>query len=280
VTLTGGADTAVVSGNCYRYRYSISDKVGNTSTPSAATADAKIDTTVPVVTATAPTATGGAGNQHWAAGSKVLYFRPSGSGSFTLNATATDAASGIDRVTFPNLDPIPGWSGSTGGTDTSSPYSSPVAYAWTPGAALPSTVSIDATSGAGLPGSDLLSIVADSSGPTGQSATLSGGPWYTTASVPLTLSIGHDSQAGVDPTSGVVQRASATLTGGTCGTFGSWSAVTLIGGADTTVQSGNCYRFRSRSPTSSGTPRRRPPHRPTPRSTRPLRPSPRTPRRR
>src|SRR5262249_32198417 len=149
-----------------------------------------------------------------------------------------------DHVTFPNLDAIPGWSGSTGGTSSSSPYTSPVDYAWTPGAALPSTVSINATSGAGLPASDLISIVGDSTGPTGQSAALAGGPWYSTDSVPLTLSIGHDSQSGVDPASGVVERSSAPLTGATCGSFGSWSTVTLTGGADTTVQSGNCYRYR------------------------------------
>ena len=49
---------------------------------------------------------------------------------------------------------------------------------------------------------------------------------------------------GIDAASGVVERATATLTNGTCGSFGSWNTVTLTGGADTTVTSGNCYRYR------------------------------------
>src|SRR5262249_59146163 len=70
-----------------------------------------------------------------------------------------------------------------------------------------------------------------------------GGPYYTTLSVPLTLANGSDSAAGINASSGVVQRASATLSNGACGTFGSYSTVTLVGGADTTVTSGNCYHY-------------------------------------
>ncbi len=245
VTLSGNADSTVTGGHCYRYRYTISDKVGNVSSPSAASGDAKIDSTAPTVTATAPTELTGAGAQYWKSGTKTLYFRPSGSGSFTLNATASDAESGIANVTFPSVSAIPGWSGSTGGSDATSPYSSPVDYAWTAGASGPSTVSIGATNGAGLPASDLISIVADSNGPTGQSVTLAGGSWYTSASVPLTLANGSDAQSGVDATSGHVERDATTLTNGTCGTFnGDWAPVTLVGNADTTVQSGHCYRYR------------------------------------
>ena len=241
VTLVGGADTTVVSGNCYRYRISVSDNVGNTSSNSTATADAKVDTSAPTVAATAPTAVTGTANQYYSSG--TLWFRPTGSGSFALNATASDAQSGV-QVSFPNVSGTTGWTGSTGGTDTTSPYSSPADYTWTTGATQLGSTTITATNGAGLSAADSLTISADTTAPTGQSATLTAGPWYTTLSVGVTLDNGTDAESGIDTSSAVVERSSATLTSGTCGTFGSWSTVTLTGGADTTVTSGNCYRYR------------------------------------
>src|SRR5581483_7664593 len=84
----------------------------------------------------------------------------------------------------------------------------------------------------------------DTTAPAGQSATLGGGPWFTSLSVPLTLDDGSDAGAGIDPASGVVERADAPLADGICGTFGAYAPVTLAGGADTTVVAGNCYRYR------------------------------------
>src|SRR5207244_6207342 len=101
------------------------------------------------------------------AGSHTVWFNPAASGSFTLNATASDAGSGIAQVNFPNLSTIPGWTGSTGGNATSSPYASPAAYSWSSGAPSLGVLSIVATSGAGRTASDSIAISADSLAPTG-----------------------------------------------------------------------------------------------------------------
>ena len=102
------------------------------------------------------------------------------------------------------------------------------------------------SNGAGVTSATSFTLTPDSTAPTGQTVSLSGGPWYATLSVPLTLGSGSDSDSGVNPTSGIVLRAQATLSSGTCGAFGAYSQVTLVGGADTSVTSGNCYRYQYR----------------------------------
>ena len=53
---------------------------------------------------------------------KTLWFRPTGAGSFTLNATVTDQVSPSGaRSPSPTSPASTGWAGSTGGADTSSP---------------------------------------------------------------------------------------------------------------------------------------------------------------
>jgi hypothetical protein len=242
----------VTSGNCYHYRYSISDLVGNTASASSASADALVDATAPVVTDTAPTEVSGAADQYWSSGTDTLWFRPAAAGSFTLNATASDPYSPISQIAFPDVSATSGWAGSNGGVDTSSPYSSPVAYTWTAGAAAPGAKQVTATSGGGLTATDTITFSADSTPPTAQTVALSGGPWFTTHSVPLTLVAGSDAGSGVDAVRGIVERASATLTNGACGTFGTFAALTLVGAADTGVASGNCYRYQYKATDNVG----------------------------
>jgi hypothetical protein len=251
VTLSSGADTSVASGNCYRYRYTVSDNVGNSAT-SADSATAIVNTTVPTVAVDAPTEGSGASDQFWNATAKTLWFRPAATGSFTLNATATPATGlTITQVAFPDVSATSGWSGSTGGADTSSPYASPTAYTWAAGAAAPGAVKVTATSSDGLTASDTVTIGADSTAPTGQGVTVTGGPWFG-GSVPLALVAGTDAGSGVDSTRSVVERASATLTNGACGTFGTFAAVTLSGNADASVASGNCYRYQVKATDNVG----------------------------
>src|SRR5205807_972470 len=87
VTLSGGADTTVTSGNCYRYRLTITDNVGNASAPSAASADAKVDTTAP----SAPGLTIDESSALSYASGTTLYYNPQGSNSGTFTVTGTSS---------------------------------------------------------------------------------------------------------------------------------------------------------------------------------------------
>jgi hypothetical protein len=168
----------------------------------------------------------------------TLYYAPTGTngGSFTVTATASGT---LAKVEFPEVF------GSDDATVTSKPYSQ--TYTWGASATASGAKAVKATdSTAATPKTTQASftVTPDKAPPTGQAVTLGGGPGFSTLSVPLTLAGGTDDGAGVDGSSGVVERASATLTHGTCGTFGSLAAVTLSGGADTSVSTGSCYRYQ------------------------------------
>src|SRR5438445_10114479 len=64
-------------------------------------------------------------------------------------------------------------------------------------------------------------------------------------SVAVTANGGTDSGSGVAGGSRQIQRDVANLTNGSCGSFsGSWTNVTLVAGADTSVTNGHCYEYR------------------------------------
>ena len=92
-------DTSVSGGHCYRYTFTISDRVGNTST--GVTATAKVDTDNPSVTLTDP-------------GTPLA-------GTVALDASASDPTSAVQQVVFQRA-PAGGSTWTTIGTDTSAPY--------------------------------------------------------------------------------------------------------------------------------------------------------------
>ena len=118
-------DTGVMSGNCYRYVFTIADRVGNVSA-TATSAAVQVDTDAP----DAPTQviTESAADAH-AVGS-TLFYLPTGSGTFTVTATATDAQSGVDKVTFPAVGS--GFVRTGAADDSTPPYSRD--YTWSAGA--------------------------------------------------------------------------------------------------------------------------------------------------
>ena len=96
----------------------------------------------------------------------------------------------------------------------------------------------------------------DTTAPTGQTRRpRRRAPGTPPSPSPLTLDNGTDAGAGIDTSSGVVERDSATLTDGTAAPSAPGRAVTLAGGADTTVTERQLLPLPLHaSPTASETP--------------------------
>src|SRR5207302_8538614 len=91
----------------------------------------------------------------------TLYYNPQGSntGSFTVQATATDGESGVAHVDFPNVF------GGEGSSQSSTPYG--VTYSWTAAATASGAQGVDAWNGAGLHSSSSFTVTPDTTAPAG-----------------------------------------------------------------------------------------------------------------
>jgi alpha-L-arabinofuranosidase B-like protein/concanavalin A-like lectin/glucanase superfamily protein len=229
--VTGGTDPttpktdSVTDQACFSYQYVVLDTLGNATTYTSP--DIKVDLTAP----SAPTMAFSAfTNSSW--NGATLYYR-SGSGSFTTTATATDAVSGIASYTFPVLGT--GWTSTLGalGVRTNT---------WTGTPAAPGTVSITATNNAGgTSAAGTFPLLADDVAPTGGSVTYTDGAGAAT----VTFTTGTDSASGIGTR--LLQRASATASGGVCGTFGAFSTIATNPTSpysDATATTGNCYQYQ------------------------------------
>lgn len=94
--------------------------------------------------------------------------------------------------------------------------------------------------------SGAIAFIVDTTVPSGGSITYIDG-YYTSASVALAVSDGSDAGSGIDTSTRTVQRKSATLSAGSCGTYGSFGTISTTGSypslTDTSVASGNCYIY-------------------------------------
>jgi hypothetical protein len=237
--ITGGTDPAspaadtVADQACYRYRYSVQDTLGNPT--SYTSADIKVDQTAPAapsLTVTAPT------NVYWSGSGSTVYYRSTAStGTFTLTAGSTDTASGITGYSFPSL----------GANWTSTPGALGVnVYSWSGAPAAPGTRQVTATNNATVTSANSpLTLTDDTTAPTAGSVTYPNGS-QTSTSLSVTFTTGTDAGAGIGTR--LLQRASATLTGSTCGTYGTFS--TVAGGTNPaspftdTLSTGNCYEYQ------------------------------------
>ena len=266
VTLSGGNDTTVVSGKCYRYRLKISDNVGNQGTQAGTSATAKVETSPP----SDPTLSYGSFTNA-ALNGGVVYYRPgAASGQFQVTpAGSTDTESGFASYSFPAA--ASGWSVSGAGASRT--------YSHTGAPTDPAEPNnVFATNGAGLNSNNVsFTVTPDSTAPA--SPLRRSRRVFTSTSVGVTLNGGTDGGSGIAAGSSVVERDEAPLDNGDgpCDAFpGSWATVTLSAATTRPWSAASATATASCSPTTSAT--RAPPARATrPRSTRARRATPRSP---
>ena len=91
----------------------------------------------------------------------TLYYLPSGSGTFTVTAAATDAQSGVDKVTFPAVGS--GFVRTGSADDTTTPYERD--YTWSPGATASGAQTVTSHDVAANTANGGFTLTADSTAP-------------------------------------------------------------------------------------------------------------------
>jgi len=193
----------------------------------------------------------GAGTTVWYRGTGpncAAEVQVAGKCSFKITNTVSDAGSGPASSIFAALgSPGTHWTFTNGTVTTPAggPYVSNF-YAWSTGATETPTDLITGTDGGGnTDGGTTLTFNNDVTGPAVPTPSVTA-QYYTSLSVPVSLGAATDTGgSGVNAATITVERDTIGLAGGACNAFtGSWSTVTLTAGNDTTVTSGNCYRYR------------------------------------
>ena len=238
--VTGGTDPTspyadtVAAGACYRYQYVVTDTAGNSTTYTSG--DIKVDDTAP---STPTLAISSPVNSYWSgSGSTVYYNSVAAAGSFVVTGSSTDTQSGIASYSYPAAGT--NWTSTPGALGVNT-------YSWSGAPAAPGTLDVTSTSNAGAASAGSpLTFVADATAPSAGTVSYVDG-LYSGTSVTVSFTTGSDAGSGLGTR--LLQRATATLTGTTCGAFGSFTTVT--GGTnptspvvDTVAASGACYMYR------------------------------------
>jgi hypothetical protein len=183
-------------------------------------------------------------------GNRVFYRGTGGGagGSFALTNAVADGGSGPASSATAALA-----GSSTGWTHTAGPVSTPpggpyvsASFAWSEGTSTSPTETVTSADLAGNMSTQTLTFVNDSTAPTGGSVTPNvGSAFNTTGTVSLsTVAFAETpsaTQSGLAATA--LTRASATLSGNVCGSFGGAVPVTVSGGNDAATLATGCYRY-------------------------------------
>jgi hypothetical protein len=177
--------------------------------------------------------------------SNTIYYRGAAAGSFTLTNAVSGGAGPASSATAALGGTTTGWSHtpSTVSTPAGGPYVS-AAFSWTLGASsAPTEVVTGRDTGSGL-ANTTLSFVNDSTAPSAGTVTYTDG-YQASRSVAVTFTTGTDAGSGLATRQ--LQRQTATLTAGTCGSYGSFSNI----GPDTPTSpytdgtvTNACYKYQ------------------------------------
>ena len=229
-TLVGTPAQSGLATGCYRYVLTGTDNVGNTST---VTTVVKVDTTAPA----APGLVLADSSADVHTTGTTAFYRPAGTGSFDVTATATDGQSGILDYVFPDL---------VGFNESS--VSSTVTYTLASPTEPNGNKTVTARNQALLTTGSNFTLTSDSAAPTGGALTVN----TVAASGGGTQSYDNDGAFTIglrtdytDAISGIgtstLTREQGTLNADACSAYG--APTTLVG---TPAQSGlatGCYRY-------------------------------------
>ena len=213
-------DTAALADGDYDLRVVTTDVAGNTfaSAPRTVT----VDNSAP----SAPVVTLSESSPFAHVAGTEIFVNAAETGTYDVDATASDAHSGIDKVRFP---------GPT--DDSSSPYGASYDLDDLAGGQ-----TVTSFNGVGLTAASPFTVTPDTAGPAGGSVSYADG-YDADGDVPVTVDAGTDALSGLAPGTAVLERRTAPLAGGSCDPFaGAWSPVT----SPDTVASGLCAQYRYR----------------------------------
>ncbi|HEY5230546.1 MAG TPA: LamG domain-containing protein [Galbitalea sp.] len=239
IATTSCTESSVPTG---QWRYSITPVVGTnwTGAESALSAVTYTDPTAPVNNLSLSNITGGA-----AISGTTAYYRGSAVGTFTITNALTDVDSGPASSTTSALGgTTTGWTHtpSTVSTPSGGPYVSNT-FSWVAGTTSSPTETITGRDLANNTAVTTVSLVNDSTAPTGTISYTTG--YQAGRFVTLTLTAA-DSGSGL--ASAQLQRASANFVNGTCQAFGAFANLGVVNPAspykDSTVTNATCYNYR------------------------------------
>lgn len=241
VTTTSCTEADVPTG---QWVYSVTPVLGsNWAGAESPTSDAvTTDSTQPVNVITATVVTGNA-----IMDGTTVFYRGTAAGSFTVTNAVSDSGSG------PASSTTSGMGGSSAGwTHTPSTVSSPPSgpyvsnpFTWIAGTTGTATEDVTGRDVAGNAAVTSLSFIDDSAAPTAGTITYPDG-YQPGPSVVVDFTSGTDTGSGIATRQ--LERASAVLSAGVCGTFTEFTAVGPNDPespyADAQVSGGTCYRYR------------------------------------